>query len=184
MLFFKKLWHLIIQCILLPISLFINMGALTPIVIIISFVNEDPMASPSMLLLTLVTIVPLSIALSKLLVRIKGKPTDENWVSLGVFQDRITTTLEYDGEEIAKSEYTTGPYIGPQHHHALTGWGFFAVITSVIAFPLRLIAVFAAFIGLFVRRMYTTHRPLPNDTRIGIGNRILHTLFDFVILPS
>lgn len=183
--FFTKLKNFIVQCLLLPISFLINMCSVGPIVLVISLLTEgEKLANLSMTIISVVVMLPLALGLSKLLVRIKGKQTDDYATSLVWRQDEVTTQFTYDGEVIAESKYTTPEYLSRETSHWLTGWGIFAVITSVIAFPLRLIAVIVAFVGLFVSEIYTTHRPLPDDSGIGTGNRILHTLFDFIILPS
>lgn len=182
--FFTKLKNFIVQCLLLPISLLINVCVIAPFAYLIPLIIAEDYAGIPFGLIGTAIMIPIAIGLSKLLVRIKGNQTDENWVSLGVFRDEVTTQFTYDGEVLAESTYTSGPYVAPVHNHALTGWGFFAIITSVIAFPLRLIAVIIAFTGLFISEIYTSHRPLPDDPRIGTVNKILHSLFDFVILPS
>ncbi len=167
--------------ILLPISLVINFGAIMPIAFIGYMLNTDGVEFTNVLFfgLPLSFVVGWGVAffLNKLRLRIKGKTTDEYYE---VEYQRVTSRVvdRYYGYGIE-----TRVHNGTRIESSNTGWGIIGIILCFVAFPLQLVASLASFIALFVPVIYSTSRRLPNGLYFSAGNRMLHILFDFVIIP-
>ena len=185
--FLRKFWNFIVQFLFLPISLLINMLVLMPIAIFLpGGLVEGALgtsAGNTNIILGSILCFALGIFLCKLFAKLKGRKTDESWVSTAWYVREKTTKIYYGDEQIGEFTETSEPFEESVTHKSLTGWGWFAVITSFIAFPLRVIAFLASFVALFFDRVYSTYKSIQTEEYYNNGNLILHALFDFVIVP-
>lgn len=178
----KKIFNFFMQLIFLPISLVINFLVIMPIYGIHMLVN-DGLDLFAFLFISAICL-PLGIFFAKLFSKIKGRKTDDYWSETNLVQDVTTTKYYYGDEYIGETTSRSNPYYKTEYKSELTGWGWVAILTSFIAFPLRLIAFLVSIIALFVKSIYSTCWSLPRNRYYNTGNVILHTLFDFVIIPS
>ena len=171
----RRFWAFFKQLIFwTPIALLTNICAIGPIVFIFQAFNGDSSFEP----LNLIFVVPIMFAiaffLGKLRQSIKGRQTDEYY---DAYYDEIT------------SYYLDGKKIGETHRdivkteHTNTFWGKVGIVLSFIAFPLQLVALTASFLSFFFPVIYSTTKKLPANRHFSFGNVLLHTLFDFVIIP-
>ena len=177
--FFKKLGNLIMQLIFLPFSLLINVLIIMPIWAFTTMTDADQWLTN--IIVSGISIY-LALFLAKKFTQFKGKQTDEYW-SRDVWKQDVTTTKYYfDGYEIAETKEYGEEYLDTEYGSSLTAWGWFTVFTAFIAFPLRIIAVIMAIIALFVDSIYSTCWVI--DSHSSLANKILHSFFDFIILPK
>ncbi len=169
----KRIKNFIVQNLMLPISFFINIFAFAPLGF---FLADEKMPAGNYLLYIPIFLV-IGFGVNKLFMKIKGKQTEYSYLQ-EVIWVRTTVTEYYDHYEI---ESTATP--DTEIRTANTGYGILAILLSFIAFPMRLIALIASWVALFVPVIFSTYKQLPNYECISTGNRILHTLFDFVIIP-
>ena len=176
-LFAIKVKNFIMQLIFTPISFFINALAIAPIVFLLG--GEDMLgsaAAPNMLF-----VIPISLALAflgnELFIRLKGRRTGE-YINVAYLNASVDVTEHTDYYEV-----TITPYVENKRERKLTLWGFLARILCFVAFPLRLVALLMSYIALFCPQVFVSHKKLNPDMGFGVGNKILHTLFDFVIIP-
>lgn len=173
---FKRFMQFLFEAgILLPLSTFINVFALGPLFVFFSE-GEDVGTMNMILMIPLMWV--LAFFFSKLKIRLKGKTTDQYYdVNYLTVNPELT---EYDDyiELKATVDATT------RTESSNTGWGFLGIILSFVALPLQLIATVMAYMALFFPVIYSTAKPLPKNRRFSTGNKILHILFDFVIIPS
>ncbi len=79
----KRIWNFIVQLLLTPISLVINIMALTPIIGLFTGSFEEILNENISLIITLplmFAILGLSFVFNRLLFRFKGKSTDETYL--------------------------------------------------------------------------------------------------------
>lgn len=172
----KKIKNFIVQLILTPVSLIINLIAIAPIYALISgdFGGIDPINY----IFAIPILYAISFGLQRLLFRIKGKHIDDTYEVFykGLRVKDVDTT--YYGVTLNIEEYTYSQY--ETHLNAL---GWIATILSFIAFPLRLISLLISFIALFVPPLYSTFKKVGNGAPLGKFAAFTHTFFDFVVVP-
>lgn len=177
--FFKKLGNFFMQLFLLPFSCLLNLLVVAPVVFTFQMVDERMDIGP--VILSYVVCFPLGFLLAKLITKIKGKKT-EDVVEYTEWVRDVTTTHHYSGDRYTGyTQYISDPYEAYYRETSMNGWGWFSIITSFIAFPLRLIALIMSMVALFVKSIYSTCWTI--DKHSGTGNVILHALFDFIIVP-
>ena len=170
-----RFWTFVKQAVFwTPLSLLINVCAAGPIYYLYVAIN----GGDGMPLENLIFIWPMfwavAFGLNKFRQAIKGRKTDDYYTA---YYDEVT------------SYYLGDRYIGETHRdvsrteHSNTFWGMVGIVLSFIAFPLQLVALTASFLSLFFPVIYCTTRRLPIDRDFSLGNIILHTLFEFVIIP-
>ena len=157
----------------LPFSLIINACAIGPFFMFEEIHKTNGMPVGNIILFTII-LWAIAFGLSKLRQRIKGHQTDDYY---DVVYDEVT------------SYYYGDTFIGESHRdvlrteHSNTFWGWVGIFLSFIAFPLQLVALLASFLGMFIPFIYSTTKQLPEDRSFSFGNVLLHTLFEFVIIP-
>ena len=157
----------------LPFSAIINTCAIAPFLFLSELNKENGMPLGNVIIFTLL-FWAIAFGLSKLRQRIKGRETDEYY---DVVYDEVTSYY-YDDVKIAevhRDVYKT--------ESKNTFWGWVGIILSFIALPLQIIALIASFLGMFVPVIYSTTKKLPEDRDFSFGNILLHSLFEFVIIP-
>lgn len=180
--FAKKFFNFLMQLVFLPISAIINFLVIMPFYGLHMLLNDglDIFA----FIFVSVLCFGIGLFLAKLFSKIKGKKTDNYWSETNLVQDVTTTKYYYGDEYIGETTSRSNPYYKTDYKSELTGWGWVALLTSFIALPLRLIAVMASIFALFFKSIYSTCWMLPSNQYFNTGNQILHTLFDFVIIPQ
>ena len=172
----RRFWAYFTQLVFwTPLSLLINVCAIGPVIMLPSSLTD---ANADIPFTTAIFCFPimwaLAFALSKFRQKIKGRTTDEYYdvtydeVTEWYYGDKYITETH---EEVVKTESSN------------TFWGWVGILLSFVAFPLQLVALTAAFLSFFFPVIYSTTKKLPEDRYFSVGNRILHTLFDFVIIP-
>ena len=176
-LFAIKVKNFILQLIFTPISLLINALAISPFVY---FFGGEKMlgsaAGPNMIFIVPITLA-LAFGANEIFIRLKGKKTGE-YIDVAYLNASVDVTEYSDRYEV-----TVTPYIENKRERKLTIWGLIARILCFVAFPLRLVALLMSYVALFCPNVFVSHRRLNPDMNFNIGNKILHTLFDFVIIP-
>ncbi len=158
----------------LPLAFIINACAIAPFMMI-----TGEMGEPTNILIFLPIMWGIAFALSKFRQWLKGRETDEYY---DVAYDEVTYTAE-------SSYYSDTIHVKEDHRYytqtesSNTFWGWVGILLSFVAFPLQLVAWIMSFAGMFFPFIYTTARALPEDRSFSFINVILHTLFDFVIIP-
>lgn len=156
-----------------PLALVINACAVAPIMML-----TGEMGEPTNIFIFLPIMWAIAFALSKFRQWLKGRETDEYY---DVAYDEVTYTAEatsYDTIRVnADHRYYT------QTESSNTFWGWVGIILSFVALPLQIVAWIMSFAGMFFPFIYTTARALPEDRSFSFINVVLHTLFDFVIIP-
>lgn len=156
-----------------PLALVINGCAVAPIMML-----TGEMGEPTNIFIFLPIMWAIAFALSKFRQWLKGRETDEYY---DVAYDEVTYTAEatsYDTIRVnADHRYYT------QTESSNTFWGWVGIILSFVALPLQIVAWIMSFAGMFFPFIYTTARALPEDRSFSFINVVLHTLFDFVIIP-
>ena len=173
----RRIFAFLVQLILwVPLSAIINLCAIGPILALFGVFGND---SPPFI--TVIFLLPMMWAavffLNKLRFKLKGKETDDYY---NVVYDNINVDVKDLGDYYKVTEthsYSTGV------ESSNTFWGWMGIILSFVALPLQLVALFMSFLALFFPVIYSTSRKLPGDTYFSVGNIILHSLFDFVIVP-
>lgn len=171
----RRFWAFFKQLIFwTPIAFFTNVCAVGPIYLIIQAFNGDDSFEPLNLIFIAPIMFAIAFALSKFRQVIKGRKTDEYY---DAYYDEVTTYYLGD-EKIGESHRDV-----VRTEHSNTFWGNVGIVLSFVAFPLQLVALTASFLSLFFPVIYSTSRKLPENRHFSFGNVILHTLFDFVIIP-
>lgn len=171
-LFRLKVKNFVIQILLTPISAIINILVLSPILI---WIGGDNIPLGNAIWMIFITVAA-GFAANEFFIRLKGKETSED------------IEVTYYGEDVDVKErfntfyVTITPYVETVKEKRLTFWGLLARIFCFVALPLRLVALVMSYVALFFPRIFVTHKEL--NPNYGVGNRLLHTLFDFVILPA
>lgn len=182
--FAKKMKNFLVQLILTPISFLINLLVLTPVVGLFTGGFNDMFLSNAgsiLLIPTMIAIFGLGFVFNRLLFRVKGKKTDETYLTM--YTTDVITDLDYNqSKNTLTAYYTTITYPGYATKRTALGW--LATFLAFIAFPMRLISLAMAYASLFCSRIFVTHRGLSKEVPISRLTLITHTLFDFVILPA
>lgn len=180
--FFKFLHQLIFR---LPISAIINFLAISPILMVFSYLTEGPGShTDTSGIIGIVFSIAFMVAafrMNKWRYNRKGKETD-------VFFKReyeeimYETTAEYNKwtDEIELTTRETGRNRFTRRESESTSWGIIAALTSFIALPCQIIALIFSFLGIFLKFIYTSTKTIPYD--LGAFNKMTHILFDFVII--
>ena len=173
-LFKIKVKNFLVQLLCTPISFLINALALAPLVYLF---GGESVGEP----LNLIFILPICWALAfvgnEFFLRLKGKKTEEY------------IDITYIRREVEISEGVNTIYVDITDYEEegvereLTFWGILARILCFVAFPLRLVSLIMAYAALFCPIVFVSHKRINPNMNYGVGNKLLHTLFDFVILP-
>ncbi len=177
---FKRFCNFLLQLfILMPLALIINGCAVAPIIALIAPSGNPVEFSNAVFLLPVMWAA--AFFLNKLRLRIKGNKTDD-WYNVEK-TEKGYEIVDYDKYEkkitIRPYEYT---YETEERGSTLLGW--IGILLSFIAFPIQLVAVLVSFLAMFFPIFYSTAKKLPPDRDFSILNRVLHFLFDFVIVES
>ncbi|MBQ3042700.1 MAG: hypothetical protein IJD47_05840 [Clostridia bacterium] len=182
--FLRKFWHFIVQGLFLPISLALNFLVISPIFFISwGFTDGVPNNSLFISIIGSAICLPLGVFLSMLFAKLKGRKTDYQWEEVVWYVEEKTTEFYLGDEKIGEVTTTSDPKSGIVTRRALTGWGWFSAVTSLISFPLRVIAFLASFVALFIDSVYSTYMSIQEEDYCNDGNVVLHALFDFVVVP-
>lgn len=179
-----RIGKFIVQLIFLPISFIINIMVLMPVLF---FTSDFEVESALGGLIVSILACLAGCALNRFFYWLKGKKVDETyltWVTHDVVTDvKVDVKESADAINITTTKYYT-PISSQEYKTSLTLWGWIASILSFIAFPMRLVSVFMAFLSLLFSRVFVTARRLNDKMPKNKLAVFTHTLFDFVILPK
>ncbi len=178
---FKRILTFLLETfIFLPISAIVTFGAWLPIIGFFTTIDSGEPAN-LILMVPLTCLIGWGIAfgVNKFRMWLKGRQMEE-------FYEVDYHDVSYDVEESfwIKDYYTiteTHTY-GTCTTSENTGWAWLSIFTSFIALPCSLIAVLMSFFALFMPAVYVTPWRI-DDGEVGRVNLVLHSLFDFVIIP-
>ena len=171
-----KVKNFIVQLLFTPISFLINALVLTPVYFIVQRMWE--LDNSINYTISVIVSVMIAFGLNELFLRLKGKRTCEY---IELIYEKVEAKIVKETETTIYVEVT--PYYERKTEKRTTLEGLLARLLCVVSFPLRLVALLMSYVALFVPSIFVTHRRLNPDMEFNLGNEILHTLFDFVIIP-